>query len=135
MSQSTSTDRIEAEIGDVSATIGPTCEAHECSAVAERELFDGTRLCERHFGRVVSDVAAIAEPATLTRTDIAHGLIGPVAVTDPIREARNHIRAAMGIAATVELQMRAYACDDDWDQPNDGTAINAELALALECLR
>lgn len=54
--------------------------------------------------------------------------------TDAIQTAKDHIRTALRIAGNVETMLRAHDCSDDYDLPNDGTALRAELELALETL-
>lgn len=53
------------------------------------------------------------------------------APVDAIASARGHVRAALRELSALNVTINAYACDDDFGQPNRCTAAMDELALAL----
>lgn len=54
--------------------------------------------------------------------------------TDPAQQAREHIRAALRDLAALNTTINAYACDDQFGQPNAATDAMDELDLALDAL-
>lgn len=58
----------------------------------------------------------------------------PLPARDPLTEARDRIRTAMRLLTSLDITINAYACDDQFGQPNRATDARDELALALAAL-
>lgn len=70
-------------------------------------------------------------PLLLIRASGLHlSLVSP----DQITEAKEILRGVLPDLHRIETHLRAYASDDDFDQPNFATHVKAQVALALAAL-